>query len=123
MTNPKNQKKSSQKLNLIDSLQKTAYERVFGSKTNKDPGLDMYIQAKCFLCFHYKILWNDPKWDLYTLEELLIEYFMVMFVTSPKYKEEYESGSSGNTLSSDDFAEWAKESSKKPVKIEEDFSK
>ena len=82
----------------------------------------MCIQAKAYLCFYYKVMWNDPKWDSYTAEEMLIEYFMITFMSNPKYKETYEGGSGGGTMSKNDFAEWATKKSK-PLKIEEDFSK
>jgi len=46
--------------------------------------------AKWHICRTRKVLWNDPVWDNYTDDEILIEFFSIRFDESPEVREEFK---------------------------------
>jgi len=58
--------------------------------------------AKWQICKERSVLFNDPKWDLYTPEEILIEYFTIAFDQNEQLREEFLSQIRG--INCDDIA-------------------
>lgn len=46
--------------------------------------------AKHQICKVRSVMWNDPIWEKYTHEEILIEYFAIKFDENTKSREEFE---------------------------------
>lgn len=46
--------------------------------------------AKWQVCKVRNILWNDPKWDSYTSQEILIEYFAIKFDQDTELRKDFE---------------------------------
>lgn len=68
---------------------------------------DFVKYAKFHLCNHTKTLMKDPIWDTYTAEEIIAEYYAVLFSKSTEQKEKFENELLGNKASPDSFADWA----------------
>lgn len=68
---------------------------------------DMVNFAKFYLCHKTNRLWKDPLWDVYTQEEILIEYFSLLFEKDESAKEEFEAQLGAGDLAYEDFFEWA----------------
>lgn len=47
--------------------------------------------AKWQICKVRNVLWNDPIWESYTDQELLIEYFCLKFDENDQLRKEFES--------------------------------
>lgn len=93
-----------------------------------EEGLQVF--AKWQLCKARNVLWNDPIWDSYTMQELLIEFFAIRFDESDELRTEF--GASLNTAKKADI-DWMEASAiklkaelaakaAKDVKIEEALS-
>lgn len=69
------------------------------------PALVRY--AKFHLCHATGRLMKDPIWDLYTVEELLAEFFARQFVDNKEAREIFEKSLTDINGEVDDFASWA----------------
>jgi hypothetical protein len=63
--------------------------------------------AKVNLCVLTKTLYKDPIWDEYTEADILMEYYMHLFLKDQKSKEDFEIELNGGKLSQDDWLAWA----------------
>lgn len=57
--------------------------------------------AKWQVCKVRNVLWNDPVWDAYTDEEIVIEFFAIRFDESKEFRAEF--GSKLTVVKSDDY--------------------
>ena len=56
-----------------------------------DFGLEDFIKyARFFICYRKKILYWDPIWKKYTDEQILIEYYALLFSENKDFKQEFE---------------------------------
>lgn len=56
-----------------------------------DPDLADYIQyAKFQICFDRKIGLYDPMWDNYSDEQVLVEYYALLFEKDKAFKDDFE---------------------------------
>jgi hypothetical protein len=87
--------------------------------------------AKFFLADERKILLKDPVWDSYSDEELLIEYYAVLYKNSEQARQAFESSLVSEGEAEDEF-EWMdtkieenrkriKDLKQKAAKIEEEI--
>lgn len=77
---------------MTDPLKKLkgfAYTRTFPNPEGVSLA-QLIIIAKTSLCKLTNTLYKDPVWDLYTDEELLIEYFCHRLTTDEDFKEDVE---------------------------------
>ncbi len=51
---------------------------------------DFANYAKFFICQQAKVLWNDPIWDTYTIEGIIVEYYAYLFELDGKLRKEFE---------------------------------
>ena len=71
-------------------LKHIAYCRTGLSKTTELTSEILLSFAKWQICKARRVLWNDPVWDSYTQEEILIEFFSISFDLDPKTREVFE---------------------------------
>lgn len=71
------------------SLKYMGYCRVF-TPLNPTDFNDFLRLAKFHLCKKTHTLWKDPIWESYSDEELLIEYFSLIFSENKEYKTQFE---------------------------------
>lgn len=56
---------------------------------------DLLRHAKFRLSLEKKVLLNDPIWDQYTDEQILVEYYAIVFTNSSEEKTHFEASLSG----------------------------
>jgi len=86
--------------------------------------------AKQFLCNQTRTLWNDPIWDRYSDEEILVEYYAYQFSINEEFLGDFESQIGKENFVSDDLLDWfdeqieenKKELEAKAAKLDDDFS-
>lgn len=116
MKNQTSQKKEpiKQKLDPLKNLKHKGYCRAFASVGDEPMTYSQFlVYARTYLCNHAHVLFKDPIWDSYTEEELLIEYFSVLYKNDPIKKEEFEKTISNKPGNYDDFLNFADEQIKK----------
>ncbi|RLG44951.1 MAG: hypothetical protein DRN81_03195 [Thermoproteota archaeon] len=64
---------------------------------------DFVEYCRHFVSAEKNILFNDPVWDRYTEEEIIIEFFALRFDKEKEFREEYESQLMGGP-SEEDYA-------------------
>lgn len=130
-----NQKKTEKNQNKqpendpFSRLKYIAYCRNYTPIQNGDYA-DLLSFAKNYLCLVKNVLILDPIWDMYTEEDLLVEYYSVRMYKEDTYKDEIEASFKGKGNTVNDLADWADEEIEKynadrEKKIEEakiDFS-
>lgn len=108
MDEKKNQKAKNPKPK--DKLQRVKF--VAYCRSNTPPGettkLDDLVDfAKFYLCAHAKKLWKDPIWDSYTDEEILVEYFSLLFFKDEVARKEFEVAiDAGASVYGQDIYDW-----------------
>ena len=75
---------------------------------------DFINYAKFQLCRVNNILMKDPIWNSYTDEELIAEYYAVLYYNNDKEREAFEK--SLNINEDDDFFEWCQKEELKMLK-------
>ena len=56
-----------------------------------EPSYEDFVEyAKFQLCDNYKVLRKDPVWDTYTDEEILIEYYALMYKNNEEVRKDFE---------------------------------
>lgn len=92
---------------IFHKLKERAYYRVVEPKDSTKE--DLANTAKMFLCLKTNTLFKNPIWDLYTDEEILIEYFSHLFHKDETYRKVFEASLEGNEYYEDleSFANWA----------------
>lgn len=76
------------------------------------PTFDQYVKhCKFSLCILNKMLMKDPIWDLYTNEEILIEYYSHLFAKDKDAVSAFEMSIAGEEML--DFSDWADRQMKK----------
>ena len=95
MAKTHNKKKAGEEeTDAVDSflgLKHIAYCRTGIPNTIKDYDLAILLDfAKWQICKTRNVLWNDPVWDNYTADEILIEFFAIGFDLNPKSREAFE---------------------------------
>lgn len=73
-----NQKANKKQEDPLYGLKHIAYGRSVLSEDALTPQA-LVDFARWQVCKARSILWNDPLWDVYTAEEILIEYFSIRF--------------------------------------------
>lgn len=68
---------------------------------------DFVNYAKFQLSMEKRVLLEDPIWDAYSDEQLLAEYYAVLFTKDKEAREEFERELGIKDTSIDDFANWA----------------
>jgi hypothetical protein len=72
------------------ALKYIAYHRTGLPKDSEEIDPETLISfAKWQICKVRNILWNDPIWDSYTEEEILIEFFAIKFDESEDLRKEF----------------------------------
>lgn len=72
-----------------------------------EPGYEDFLKyAKFILCQAYHKPMKDPFWDKYSDEEILVEYFAILFDKDKEAKAAFEDQLRG-LEGGDDFADWA----------------
>ena len=87
---------------------------------------DWVRYAKYKLCKNFNVLMKDPIWEKYTDEELLVEYFALIFETNEEEREKFKANARGVE---DDVLDWFDEEEvkdnkkrKESLKEVEDFT-
>jgi len=71
---------------------------------NQDVTFEDYVNyAKFQLCSHNHILMKDPVWEDYREEEILVEYYALLFQKNPKQAEDFLKEVNGITASDYDW--------------------
>lgn len=82
---------------------------------------DFVRWAKFQLCMVTRRLTKDPIWDLYTPEEILIEYYSHQFEKNKKFLLEFEMSLNSVNGVVDDFSAWADKQIEKSRKEREEL--
>ena len=90
-------------------LKSIAYCRAFGSMDGKVSYDALVITARSFLGRETKTLYNDPIWDEYTPEEILIEFFQYKFAKDEDFKKDFEVECNVKDLQKEDTMDWLDE--------------
>ena len=73
------------------ALKYIAYLRTGQTVNEDDLDMETIAQfAKWQICKVRNVLWNDPIWDSYTTEELMVEFFAIKFDESEDLRNEFE---------------------------------
>jgi hypothetical protein len=72
------------------ALKYIAYHRTGLPKDSDELDTEALISfAKWQICKVRNILWNDPVWDSYTEEEILIEFFSIKFDENEELRKDF----------------------------------
>lgn len=89
----------------FSKLMQMAYSRI---TLPDNPKLEDYARvAKGYLCNKTNTLWEDPKWDRYNDEDLLVEWFSYMMKENEEVKIRFEADHDLEVAGVEDFASWA----------------
>jgi hypothetical protein len=98
-----NQKNKSYKDTLIN-IKHIAYRMV---QSNNDlegrTWEDLINHCKFYLCNSRKVLFKDPIWDIYSDEEILVEYHAAVFSKDPDALKVFENYLLGGEEAHEDF--------------------
>lgn len=89
MQNQKNTSKKP-KPDILVNIKYKGYCRSQTAPGDKTTLEDFTKFAKFFLCKQTRTLWNDPVWDKYSDEEIMIEYFSHLFASSEEERKAFE---------------------------------
>lgn len=73
---------------LFFNLKSIAYHRTALPDANITKE-DIINYAKWQICKSRNVLWKDPIWDDYTPEDILVEYFAILFDDNEENKEAF----------------------------------
>lgn len=93
----------------LKNLKRIGYHRSFVSP-NPEEKMSMaqfVVIAKNYICTQKGILFKDPIWDMYTNEEIIIEYFALVYVNDKTARETFEKEVLRGTSEYDDFLAFA----------------
>jgi hypothetical protein len=69
--------------------------------------LDLIQTGKFYLCKTLGYLWEDPIWDKYTDEEILVEYFAHLFSKDETFRKDFEVQiDAGTQVYGNDIFDW-----------------
>lgn len=91
-------------MDKLINLKHIGYTRAFMGIDN-DISLPVFIDAcKTYICARQKILFNDPIWERYSDEEIIVEYYSYLFIDNKSEREKFES--SVDAASGSDTYDW-----------------
>ena len=91
---------------ILLSLQKTAYARVIIPENGGLTFPDLVILAKSYLGRKTNTLFNDPVWEDYTDEEILVEYYSYLMANNEDFRRNFEVESGLFADAEDDMHAW-----------------
>lgn len=108
-------------LDPIQALKKRAYARSFGGLDTSLTVDDLVIMARAYLSRETHTLYNNPIWDEYTKEEIIIEYFSYRFVREQDLRETFEKEHNVKDAEKEGIYDWLEEQAQSDGDAEPEF--
>lgn len=73
------------------------------SKTENSVAFDYVSYARHHLCNKRNVMYNDPIWDRYSNEDILVEFFAIQFDENEEFRNEFLKQLNGGVTEEDDW--------------------